>query len=34
MKVYDLPGRKMILCYSNGELGHMPGISEDRNQYS
>ena len=29
MEVYDLPKRQMILCLSNGELGYIPGSSED-----
>ena len=29
MEVYDLPGRQMILCYSDRELGYLPGMSDD-----
>lgn len=29
MEVYDLPGRQLILCLSNGELGYLPGQPDD-----
>lgn len=29
MEVYDLPGRQLILCFSNGGLGYLPGMSDD-----
>lgn len=34
MQVHNLPSHRMILCYSNGELGRVPsipGISHDEN---
>ena len=32
MEVYELPERQLILCFSNGGLGHIPtipGMSDD-----
>ena len=32
MKVFQMPGKPMIVCYSEGGLGHVHGINDDLNK--